>query len=130
MTFHITSLYAAALGLLAIALTFHVIVMRARSGVSFLHGDNMALAERIRRHGNFMEFVPLALLLLALAEAAGASRMGLHLSGGLLLAARLIHPFGIIHDRSVHPARVIGALGTVISMLIAIGLICWTRFMS
>ena len=129
MTFQITSLYAAALGLLALALTVQVIALRVKSGVSFLHGDNMALAERIRRHGNFMEFVPLALILLALAEAGGAPRALLHVSGALLLAARVIHPFGIIHNQAARPARIFGALGTMVAILMSIGLIVWQHIL-
>ena len=130
MSFHITSIYAAALGLLGIALTVQVIAIRAKSGVSFLHGDNMALAEKIRRHGNFFEFAPMALILLAMAEASGAPRGFLHATGGILLAARIIHPFGIRHDRGKTPARVLGALGTMLAMLLSIAAIIWLRLAS
>ena len=125
MTFHITSAYAAILGLVAIFLSFHVIRLRAKSGVSLLDGGNAALKERIRRHGNFTEYVPLALILMGLAEAGGATSTWLHTIGGILLVSRLIHPFGIKHDNGAAPARIIGATGTQIAMLMAIGLIGW-----
>jgi uncharacterized protein len=125
MTFQITSAYAAALGLVAIFLSFHVIQLRVKTGVSILDGSNQALAERIRRHGNFTEFVPLALILMAFAETGGASATWLHVIGAMLLAARLIHPFGIMYDNGAAPARLIGASGTMLSMLLAIGLIAW-----
>jgi uncharacterized protein len=128
MTFPITSAYAATLGLLAIFLSFHVIALRARTNVSLLDGDNPALRERIRRHGNFVEYVPLALILMALAEAGGATSTWLHVIGGVLLVSRLIHPFGIKHDNASAPARIIGASGTQISMFIAIMIIAWQHF--
>ena len=53
--------------------------------------------------------------------------MWLHAIGGLLLAARLIHPFGIIHDKPAAPARIAGALGTTLSMVMAIVVIIWQR---
>ncbi len=58
MTFYYTSIYAVPLGLLMIALSAHTIVLRAKTGISLGHGDRPELAERIRRHGNFVEFVP------------------------------------------------------------------------
>jgi uncharacterized protein len=127
MTLYYTSLYAVPLGLLMIALSVHTIVLRAKSGISLGHGENSELTERIRRHGNFVEFVPLALILLGLAEVAGASPRWLHSVGGLLLVARLIHPSGIQHDNAAVPARIIGAAGTQLSMLLAIALIAWLR---
>jgi uncharacterized membrane protein YecN with MAPEG domain len=128
MTFQITSVYAAVLGLVAILLSFQVIQMRTQTKVSLLDGDNNALRERIRRHGNFIEYVPLALILMACAEAGGATFTLLHAIGGILLISRLIHPFGIKHDNASAPARIIGASGTQIAMLLAVGLIGWQRW--
>ena len=128
MTFQITSAYAAVLGLVAIFLSFQVIRKRAKTKVSLLDGDNTALKESIRRHGNFTEYVPLALILMGLAEAGGANSTWLHVTGGILLISRLIHPFGIKHDNGSAPARVIGATGTQIAMLMAIGLIGWQHW--
>jgi len=128
MAFQITSFYAAALGVLAIILSFQVIAYRAKTKISLMAGDDAALAERIRRHGNFVEYVPLALLLLALAEAGGAPQTPLHVDGALLVISRLIHPFGIKHDFAASPARIAGASGTMLAMAIAIGLIVWRRF--
>jgi uncharacterized membrane protein YecN with MAPEG domain len=128
MTFQITSVYAAVLGLVAILLSFQVIQMRTQTKVSLLDGDNNALRERIRRHGNFIEYVPLALILMACAEAGGATFTWLHAIGGILLISRLIHPFGIKHDNASAPARIIGASGTQIAMLLAVGLIGWQRW--
>ena len=128
MTFQITSAYAAILGLVAIFLSFHVIRLRAKSGVSLLDGGNTALKERIRRHGNFIEYVPLALILMGFAEAGGATSTWLHVTGGVLVVSRLIHPFGIKHDNGAAPARIIGAAGTQIAMLMAIGLIGWQHW--
>ncbi len=37
-------------------------MMRGKTGISILHGDNMDLAEKMRRHQIFVEYVPLALI--------------------------------------------------------------------
>ena len=128
MTFQITSIYAAVLGLVAVFLSFHVIQMRGKTKVSLLDGDNNALKESIRRHGNFTEYVPLALILMGFAEAGGAPSPWLHATGGILLISRLIHPFGIKHDNRSAPARIIGAAGSQIATLLAVGLIVWQHW--
>ena len=76
---------------------------------------------------NFTEYVPLAIILLGFAEAGGASSTWLHAIGSILLISRLIH-LGIKHDNGSAPARVIGATGTQIAMLLAIGLIGWQHW--
>ena len=129
MTAHLTTLYAAILGLVMIALMAMVITMRAKTHISIMDGGNIQLAERMRRHGNFIENVPMALILMALAETSGASPTIIHASGIILVLSRLIHPFGIQNDNSAARARIFGATGTMIAMLISIGAILW-QFMS
>ena len=50
----ITATYAAILGLIMAALFVHVVLRRAATGISILDGGDTALAERMRRHGNFV----------------------------------------------------------------------------
>ncbi len=118
---HITGLYAAPLGVLMVGLTVHVIMARAKSGIAILDGGHVPLAEAMRRHGNFAEAVPMALLLMAIAEVLGTGATWLHGIGVLLLAGRLLHPFGIQHDKPVTFARIAGASATILATLIAAG---------
>ncbi|HEY2229561.1 MAG TPA: MAPEG family protein [Xanthobacteraceae bacterium] len=67
-----TAPYAALLGLLGAALTANVIVNRVRAGVDADDGGMANLAQAIRAQGNFVEQAPLALIVIALAEASGA----------------------------------------------------------
>ena len=69
----ITALYAGVLALIVGVLGFQVGSTRSRVGISILHGDDMDLAEKIRRHANFTENVPLALILMAVLELNGCS---------------------------------------------------------
>ncbi len=117
----ITSLYAVPLGLMALALSAHVIMLRAKTGISIMDGGNNQLAERIRRHGNFVEFVPLILLLMALAELDGVASLWLHVTGALLVAGRLLHAFGLKHNKPTAFGRIAGAS---LSMLAALVVIC------
>ena len=66
MTLALTGLYASALALWAAWLGAQVSIMRAKTNISILHGENMELAEKMRRHGNFIETVPIALILMAI----------------------------------------------------------------
>lgn len=127
MALPITALYAAALGLLMVALAAHVIMLRGQTSISINDGGNTALAERIRRHGNFTENVPMALILMGLAESGGTDAPWLHAVGGLLLAGRLVHPFGISAANAALPARIAGQSMTLLSIVVGAGLILLPR---
>lgn len=91
-----TAFFAALLALLYVGLSGWVVAGRLKADVLHGDGDDPDLLKRIRSHGNFAEFVPLSLLLVALLEGGGASRT---LVTGLLvvlLVARILHPFGML----------------------------------
>ncbi len=64
----VTGLYAGLLALLFLALSVAVIHGRREAKVGFGDGGNTMLARRIRGHGNFAEYVPMVLILMAIAE--------------------------------------------------------------
>jgi uncharacterized protein len=113
----ITSLYAAPLALMAIGLSTHVTMLRVKTGISIMDGGNVTLAERIRRHGNFTEAVPLNLLLMTLAELSAVAHMWLHISGGLLCLGRLFHAAGLKHDNVKASLRIAGGTATNLAAL-------------
>ena len=125
MSLPITALVAVALGLQSIYLSTRVSLLRGKLGVALGDGNHPALLERMRQHGNLMEAAPLALILLGLAEGQGVATGWIYAAAAILLAARLIHPFGVRHDQPGNRLRIIGALGTTISMLIAALGILW-----
>ena len=112
MTFAITAPYAAALTLILIALTQLVVVARQKAHVGLGDGGSPLVLQAMRRQANFVENIPLTLLLMALAEAGGAGVMLLNLCGSALVLARLIHPFGIRAAAPAHPARIVGSVAT------------------
>lgn len=128
MPLTLTGYYAAPLALFMIALGAHVTMLRASAGISIMDGGNPALAERIRRHGNFIEYVPMALLLMALAEAAGTAHIWLHAAGVLLIAGRCLHAIGLRHDKPATAPRIVGSLATNLAMLVATGAIVIRAF--
>jgi len=125
MPIPITGLYAGLLTLVSLWLGFGVSSMRNKTGIAILHGDNMELAEKIRRHANFTENVPLALILMAVIELGGAAAGLIHGLGALLVVARICHPLGLHHDNMRHPLRAVGAFGTLLMTVVAAFVAIW-----
>ncbi|MEM9032054.1 MAG: MAPEG family protein [Pseudomonadota bacterium] len=87
----ITGLYAGLLGLLLVVLSVRVIGYRGAKGISIGDNGDEIMLRRIRAQGNLVEYAPLALILLALAEIQGLPSWLVHLFGLILLAGRLSH---------------------------------------
>jgi uncharacterized protein len=124
----ITGLYAVPLVVLMIGLSTHVTILRASTGISLMDGGNPQLAERIRRHGNFIENVPSVLLLMLIAELMGSSGLWLHPAGAFLLAGRVLHALGIRHDNAKTLPRIFGGMATTLAALISSGSILAPAF--
>lgn len=117
--FAVTGPTAVVLGLLSIYLSVRVSVQRGKTAAGLGDGGDAILLQRIRQHGNLAENAPMALILLGLAEAQGAPVAWSWASAAILIAARLIHPFGIRHDQPANPLRIVGSVGTSLAMLIS-----------
>ena len=77
------------------------------------HGRH-PLSVAIRCHANFVEHVPLALMLAAVAELNGGNKQVLTLSLGGLLIARVLHvEFGLRNPGSTGMGRAVGYYGTM-----------------
>ncbi len=70
MPMAITLMYAGFFALFALALSFRAGGFRAKTGISVLFGEpaNMELAERVRIHQNFLEYVPMVIILMGAIE--------------------------------------------------------------
>ncbi|MGY3914683.1 MAPEG family protein [Aeromonas australiensis] len=107
---HITLIYAGLLGLLFLGLSFWVVRRRAQFGVMIGEGEAPELLAAIRAHGNFAEYVPLTLLLMALCELSGAGAIWLHAGGAMLLVGRIFHAIGIQIPKAPNVPRLLGTL--------------------
>jgi len=107
------ALYVGLFGILLIVLSLRVSFVRRDAHVPVGDGDNEVLLRRIRAHGNFVEFVPIALLLLALAEHTGMGSLFIHLFGIVLLVGRISHAYGISQTNEVFIFRMVGSLATL-----------------
>ncbi len=130
MQLPITALFAGLLTLFAFYLSFRAGGFRGKAGVSVLYGDpiNWELVERVRAHQNFLEYVPLVLILMALIELNGGSATFLYVTGFLLIAVRIAHAIGLKHDDMGHIGRLIGAGGTALISVVSAGYAIWLAF--
>ena len=124
MAFSITAPYAALLGILYVVLAGLVGRARSHGGPSIgAGGPELLVADR--RHMNFVENVPLALLLIALVEASGVTKGWVHALCIALVVARVVHPFGINPASAKELARGIGAGLTFLVILAASLTLLW-----
>ncbi len=128
MNLEITSVYVVPLAVLMIVLWMSVTKTRAAMGVSIGNNGDTVLHEKIRRHGNFIEWVSVVILMMMIAEIRGANGTALHVAGILLVIGRAVHPFGLRHDNPNHVLRIIGNTGSLLALVIATGANVWTQF--
>jgi uncharacterized membrane protein YecN with MAPEG domain len=112
----VTSLYAGLLALLLTVLSVRVILGRRTFGISLGTGGNAALERRMRAQGNFAEYAPIGLLLLALLEFSGLQAITLHILGSFLLVGRLMHAWAFWFERSNAFCRIVGMALTLTSI--------------
>ncbi len=110
--------------LMSIPISISVGLRRAKTGIMLLHGEDDVLLRRMRAHGNFVEYVPLALLALAGAEMLGAAPWLVMGSGAVLIVARLVHYFGL-RAAADSKGRFVGAALTSATMLVLATTILW-----
>lgn len=125
----ITGLYAGIAGLMLIGLAVWVIRQRVRARVGLFDGGDDTLGRIIRIHGNFTEYVPLALLLMALVEASAAPAGALHALGVGLIGGRVVHAAALFRSAGGSRLRVLGMAATFAVIGTAGGLLIW-RFLA
>ena len=115
----VTALYAGILGLMAFGLAFQAGSLRGKTKISIGYGDNEELHLAMRRHANFIEFVPLCLILIGVLELNGAPTAALHALGAGLVVFRLAHAVGLKADTIQGIGRAAGAGGSTLVLVVA-----------
>ncbi len=103
-----TLAYAGLLALMSVFLANQVLHARLRPGKA--PQWRARATERVQ--ANFVENVPLALVLLYLLEVGGAPAAAVHLFGCALVALRVLHAWGMSANEGANYPRLIGAQGT------------------
>jgi uncharacterized protein len=104
--------YAALLGLVYVYLALRVIKARYRVKAALGTAGDAGLERAVRVHGNFAEYVPFALLLILLVGLTGWGVWAVHGLGALLLAARLLHAYGVSQEAENYAYRKFGMIAT------------------
>lgn len=116
----ITGFFAAVLAIFYVFLSFNVVKNRSRSRMPLVFWEDPRLTEAIRAHGNFSEYTPIFLILLALMEVNSSSGLWLYIAGGVFTLARMLHAFSIlVHEPKTESLkiRVLGMILTFIPIL-------------
>ena len=95
MTLAVTPIYAVLLTLLFLLLSARVIMERRGNKFAYGNNDSHRIEAKIRAHANWAEYVPIALLLMLMAEIQGVSAFWLHVTGIILLVGRVAHGYGM-----------------------------------
>jgi len=117
----ITAIVASILTIIFVKLSFAVIALRRKNQVGLGSGGHDELERAIRAQGNFAEYVPFGIILIACLELNGAPWWLVAIPGITLIVGRLIHAKGIQMPPPDFSRRVLGmkfTFGTLISLVI------------
>ena len=103
-------------------LSFRVIALRGGPGLGWLkfgYTGEKALTRSIRAQGNLIEYAPMFLILMFIAESGSVSSFSLHYYGGTFLLGRLMHGICMgFMEKSV----VLRSGGTILTLLPLLGI--------
>lgn len=100
-----------------LVLSVRIIAVRRARRLSMGDGGDEDLARRVRAHGNFIEYAPLALLLIACVEAAAYPVWLVHVLGIALIVGRAAHAWSMSAQSIA--ARTVGMMLTFLVLGLA-----------
>ncbi|KEF30929.1 MAG: MAPEG family protein [Gammaproteobacteria bacterium] len=122
----VTGVFAAVIGILLLVLSAQVVKYRLKYRKGMGTNDDVAFEAAVRAHANLVEYAPLGLIMLGLAELNGVPAGLVYWTGMGLVVGRLLHAFGMINGRGgTHWARMIGIVLTWLAILVAAILLLW-----
>lgn len=113
----LTPTYAGLFALFFAFLSLRVINFRRRGLAGPEHPEKWKLDRAIRGHGNFAEYVPLVLILMAFAELNDAGPFAIHFIGIVLLAGRFCHAVAFSTEKGIFQFRTIGTVMTMTALI-------------
>ena len=125
----ITAIYAGLLTVLLLVLSARVIGVRRAAkveiGTATREGEDRQLLRRVRVHANFVEYAPMALILIGLLESLKAPVLLLHALGATLIVARTLHAYGLSQTPHILPLRLAGMVLTFAVLGVGAGACMW-----
>lgn len=123
----ITAVYAVILAVIFIVLSVLTLLRRKKVQAAIGDADDLQLKRKIRAHGNFQEYVPISLILIACLESISHNAFLLHCTASLLVIGRMLHAYGVSQVKEKLIFRVTGMALTFTSMLTScIGIIYYS----
>lgn len=128
MTDHIafiTPIYAGFFGIMLVMLSWRVTKLRRKhEGNKMREIGHNELTAAVRAQGNFVEYLPMALLLMWMLETMQARPMIVHALGVMLIVARMMHLHGLNEPSGDGITRRLGTRLTWLQIVMA-GLLCF-----
>ncbi|MBN7770168.1 MAPEG family protein [Marinobacter daepoensis] len=122
----VTAVFAAVTGLLLLVLSAQVVKFRLKYRKGLGVTDDPEFEAAVRAQANLVEYAPLGLIMLAIAELNGVSGALIYWTGMALVVGRILHAWGMINGKGgPHLARMIGILLTWLAILVAALLLFW-----
>jgi len=119
MALTLVPVFSAFFAVLFVLLSINVIRARRKHKVGLGPGQNTSVERAMRVHANFAEYVPFALLVIALIELNKAIVLLLIGLCSVLLVGRLVHAYGVSMENERFAFRVSGMMMTFTVVLIA-----------
>jgi uncharacterized membrane protein YecN with MAPEG domain len=125
----ITAIYLALLALLYTVLALQVGRLRQRDRAAFGDNGSKQLRSAIRAHANFIEYVPIIALMVAMLEMSGLAAIWVHLLMAALLVSRLLHPLGMYAAPNTLQFRIgrVGGITVTLALLVTCALTILSR---
>jgi uncharacterized membrane protein YecN with MAPEG domain len=116
---HATALWTGLHLILLLVLSLLVVRQRRKHKVALGDGGVPELAQAIRAFGNATEYVPSALIGLAVLAIVEASPLAIHITGLVLFAGRVLHAVGLSRSGAATFPRALGILFTWLAYVFA-----------
>lgn len=121
----VTGLYTAILALIMFVLAYRTSSRRREAKINLGTGNDEIMERRSRAFGNFIEFVPMMILLMAMIEMQGHKAIYVHILGITTVVARLLHALGMTGAIKVINGRFVGSLLSYLYLLVAGGFLLY-----
>lgn len=109
---HASALWVGLHLLLLLVLSLLVVRQRQKHKVALGDGGVPELAQAIRAQGNASEYIPAALIALAVLDLAGAPSVLIHIGGLVMFVGRVLHAIGLSNSGGVSMLRNAGVVLT------------------
>ncbi|QSP95344.1 MAPEG family protein [Marinobacter salinisoli] len=122
----ITGVFAAVTGILLLVLSMLVVRCRFKYKKGLGWTDDREFLVAVRAQANLVEYAPLALLMLGIAELNGVPSGLIYWIGMAFVTSRILHAYGMFQGQGkTHWARFIGIIVTWLAILATAILLLW-----